>query len=121
MYVYIYAFVLQFVAVGAIINVTLIVSPTTATLECTLPCFSPDIWCRLFSITPNNSAVLITYDRIMGSSMSYSYPTKQIMISNLSYNTAYEYCVVGSNTTNNDMTVGDPVCGNFTTAAGTYM
>ena len=114
-------FVLQFLAVAAILNVTLLnVSSTTAALECTLPCFSPNIQCSLFNITPNNIEV-ITYDDIMGSSMSYSYPTQQIMISNLRYNTTYEYCVVAIDTTNNNMTVGDPVCGSFTTTTGTYM
>ena len=121
MYVYIYAFVLQFVAVAAILNVILLsVSSTNVILECMLPCFSPDIWCGLLSFTPNNNeVVIITYGEIMGSTMSYSYPTQQIMISNLTHNTAYEYCLVAINTTNN-ITVGDPVCGNFTTA-GSYV
>ena len=121
MYIYIYAFVLQFVAVAAILNVMLLdVSSTTATLECTLPCFSPNIRCSLSTITPNYIEV-ITYGGIMGSSVSYSYPTQQIMISNLRYNTTYEYCIVAVDTTTNNMTVGDPVCSNFITTAGTYM
>ena len=110
---------MQFVAVAALLNVTKNVSSTTATLECTLPCFSPNIRCNLFNITPNNIEV-ITYGGIMGSSMSYSYPTQQIMITNLRYNTTYEYCIVSVDTTNN-MIVGDPMCGNFATTAGTYM
>ena len=131
MYIYIYAFVLQFVAVAALLNVMLLnVSSTTAILECTLLCFTPNIRCSLFSIVPNNIAVII-YGDIMGSSMSYSYPTQQIMISNLRYNTTYEYCIhvvavvtTNSNPTNittNNMTIGDPVCGNFATTAGMYM
>ena len=129
MYIYIYAFVLQFVVVAAILDVMLLnVSSTTASLECTLPCFSPNMWCNLFNNTPHNIEV-ITYGRIMGSSVSYSYPTQQIMISNLRYNTTYEYCVVAVVTTNsnptnittNNMTIGDPVCGNFATTAGTYI
>ena len=127
MYIYIYAFVLQFVVVAAILNVMLLnVSSTTATLDCTLPCFSPNIWCRLFNITPNNIEV-ITNGGIMGSSMSYSYPTQQIIISNLRYNTTYEYCIVAvvatnsnpTNITTNNMMIRDPVCGNFATTAGT--
>ena len=118
MYVYIYAFVLQFVAVAAILNVTLIVSPISATLECTLPCFSPNLWCNL-SITPSDGEV-ITHNQIMGSPRSFSYPTQQIMISNLTSDTTYDYCVDGINAINN-MTVGDPVCGSFTTTAGTFM
>ena len=119
MYVYVYAFVLQFVAVAAIINVTLIVSSTTATLECTLPCFSPNLWCNL-SITPINGE-LITHYQVMESRRNFmlSYPTQQIVISNLASDRSYNYCVVVINATNN-MTVGDPVCDSFTTA-GTYM
>ena len=120
MYVYIYAFVLQFLAVAAILNVTLIISSTNATLECTLPCFSPNIQCGILYFTHNNGDdVIITNDVIMGSTMSFSYPTQQIVISNLASDRSYYYCVVAINATNNTE-VGYPVCGSFTTT-GTYM
>ena len=110
-------FALYFLAVAAVVVNFMYYYSTIATLECTLPCFSPNIQCRLFSITPNNNEV-ITYGGIIRSSMRYSYPTQQIMISNLRYNTTYEYCVVAVDTTNNNMMVGDPVCGKFYTIAG---
>ena len=120
MCVCIYAFVLQFVAVAAILNVTLIVSSTNATLECTPPCFSPDIGCDIIYFTSNNGdGVIITYDVIIESAMSYSYPTQRIMISNLASDRSYYYCLVAINTTNNTE-VGYLVCGSFTTE-GTYM
>ena len=122
-FVYIYTlvyFILQFVAVAAILNVMPNAMLTTATLDCTLPCFSPGINCSLSSIAPNNSEVMITHDEIMGSTMSYSYPTQQIMISNLANNTRHDYCVVAIDIINN-ITVGNPVCGNFTTAPGIAM
>ena len=112
----------QFVAVAAILNVTLIVSSTNTTLECTLPCFSPDIQCDIIYFTSNNGDgvhVIITYDVIIGSAMSYSYPTQRIMISNLASDRSYYYCLVAINTANNTE-VGYLVCGNFTTE-GTYI
>ena len=97
-------------------NVVPSIMSTTATLDCTLPCFSPNVQCDVSNITPNNE-LMISYSRVMGSSMNYNYPTQQIMISNLKYDTLYNYCVVAINTTNN-MTVGDPVCRSFTTPPG---
>ena len=95
------------------------VSSTTATLNCTLPCFSPDIQCSLFNITPNNGEV-ITHHQIMESTMNYSYPTQQIIISNLTSGRSYSYCV-GAINTNNNITVRDPVCGSFHTISGIAM
>ena len=126
MYTFVY-FVLQFVAVAAILNVTIIVSSTTATLDCTLPCFSPDIRCRLLNITLNDfEGVTTTYDGFVRSTMNFSYPTEQFVISNLASDRTYYYCVFAINATNDYifglyMEVGDPVCGNFHTTAGIAM
>ena len=121
-------FVLQFVAVAAILNVTIIVSSTTATLNCTLPCFSPDIRCTLLDISIDNfEVVTITHDDIVRSTMNFSYPTEKFVISNLASDRTYYYCVVAisRNATNQYayeyMEVGDPVCGNFHTTAGIAM
>ena len=110
-------FVLQFLAVAPILNVDIMPDEpsTTVTLECTLPCFSPDIRCGLCGLTLKDGDVVITRDgEIMGSTMSYSYPTQQIMISNLASDRIYDFCVVTINTTNNT-DIGDPVYGSFTT------
>ena len=103
-----------YIAVQAIISVTVeTVSTTSATLECTLPCFSPNLQCNLFNITTNGvDAVNITNGNIFGSVMSYSYPTQNITINNLMESTAYNYCVVAINITNM-MKIGEAVCGSF--------
>ena len=113
-------------AVQAIISVTEEnVSTTSATLDCTLPCFSPNLQCNLSDITTNGVDAVninVTNGNIVGSVMSYSYPTQRITISNLIPNTTYNYCVVAI-----DMTImikiGEPVCGSFTTTSipGTYV
>ena len=58
--------------------------------------------------------VTIDTGNITGSVESYSYPTQAMIISGLNSGTAYNYCVVVTNTTNM-MKVGKPVCGSFTT------
>ena len=58
---------------------------------------------------------MIVNGTIMGSLMSYSYPTQQIMISGLIGNITYTYCVVVIDMTNM-MEVGEAVCGSFRTA-----
>ena len=66
------------------------------------------------NITRNDTeAIRISNDVIMGLVMSYSYPTQQIMISNLINDTMYIYCVAAYD--NNNMIVGKEVCDSFTT------
>ena len=88
----------------------------SATLICELPCFSPRLQCVIShfitSCTDVNLAN-ITSD-ITGSVMTYSYPTQTVILSGLNSGTIYNYCVIATNTTDM-MTVGEPVCGNFTT------
>lgn len=92
---------------------------TSATLDCTLPCFSPDLHCAVFSIRANNANIMNTaitnvISPIVGSVMSYSYPTQKIYISNLIVNTSYNYCVTAVNI-NSMVKVGEPVCDYFRT------
>ena len=116
----------QLVAVQAIISVTEVT--VSNTLECTLPCFSPNLRCNLSNITTNGVDavnIIVTNGNIVGSVMSYSYPTQRITISNLIDNTTYNYCVVAIDMTNM-MKVGEPVCGSFVaspqpTTTGTYV
>ena len=106
-----------FTAARAISDVTIVVASTSATLDCTLPCFSPDLQCSLFNITTNDSDVRVvtnTTSPVVGSVMSSSYPTQQINISNLLVNATYKYCVTAINITNK-IEVGEPVCGSFQT------
>ena len=113
-------------AVQAIISVTVEnVSTTSATLDCMLPCFSPNLQCNLSNIKTNGVDAMninVTNGNIVGSVMSYSYPTQRITISNLIDNTTYNYCVVAIDMTNM-MKVGETVCGSFITRPlpGTYV
>lgn len=88
----------------------------SASLICELPCFSPDLRCVISNITTNNMIVNVasTNGHIIGSLMTYSYPTQIITLNCLNSDTTYNYCVIATNITNM-MTVGVPVCGNFTT------
>jgi len=61
----------------------------------------------------------VTIDNIVGLMMSYSYPTQSIMISNLTSDTTYSYCVAVAPI--NDSTVVEGMCGTFTTRLGTYV
>ena len=105
-----------YVAVQAVISVTVeTVSTTNVTLDCTLPCFSPNLQCNLSNITTDGVDavnIIVTNSNIVGSVMSYSYPTQRTTISNLIDNTTYNYCVVAIDMTNM-MKVGEPVCGSF--------
>ena len=86
----------MFTAVRAILDVSTVVVATSATLDCTLPCFSPDLQCSLFNITTNDNDVRVvtnTTSPVVGSLMTYSHPTQQINVSNLLVNKTYEYCV----------------------------
>ena len=106
----------QLVAVQAVSVTEETVSTTSVVLVCTLPCFSPYLRCNLSNITTNGvNAVNISIIKgsIVGSMMSYSYPTQRITISNLmDNNTTYNYCVVAINM-NNMTEVGEPVCDSF--------
>ena len=113
-----------FTAVRAISDVTAVVSSTFATLNCTLPCISPNLQCSLFNITTNDGDVTMVTNAtsdVIGSVMSYSYPTQQINISNLLVNATYKYCVTAVDITNK-LEVGEPVCGSFQTPSmyGSY-
>jgi len=109
-----------FIVVMAIQNVAITSSISTATLDCTLPCLSPNLQCSLFNITVNDVDVMniinVTNGTTVGSVSSYSYPTQSIMISNLISDTTYSYCVVV--TTINDNTVVEGMCDTFTTRSG---
>ena len=70
-----------FTAVRTISDVTIVVTSTSATLDCTLPCFSPDLQCSLFNITTNDSDVRVvtnTTSPVVGSVVIYSYPTQKL-------------------------------------------
>lgn len=106
-----------FTAVRAISDVSTVVVATSATLNCTLPCSSPDLQCSLFNITSNDDDVKVvtnTTSPVVGSLMTYSHPTQQINISNLLVNKTYEYCVTAIDVTDKKE-VGEPVCGSFQT------
>ena len=59
--------------------------------------------------------MVLTSNNVTESVTSYNYPTQLITLTNLTSGTTYNYCVVAVNMTD-VMQVGDPVCGNFTTA-----
>ena len=58
----------------------------------------------------------VTNGTTVGSVSSYSYPTQSIMISNLTSDTTYSYCVAVAPI--NDSTVVEGMCGTFTTRLG---
>ena len=110
---------MHYIATTSILNVTKDVTLTSATLDCTLPCFSPNLHCSLFSIRAKitnimNTAITNVTSPIIGSVMSYSYPTQKIYINNLFVNLSYDYCVIAVNM-NTMMEVGEPVCDHFRT------
>ena len=109
---------LYFTVVRVILNVTEDVYLTSATLTCTLPCFSPNIQSSLFRISANNDNVMNTITNVIspvdGSVVSYSYPTQNVVIDNLILNTTYTYCVGAINMITK-REVGKPLCGNFKT------
>ena len=96
----------------------------SAELVCTLACFSPNVYCKLYNIaidgvkcelTPN-----YTTSSISGSSSSYDYPTQNITIHDLISGTRYKYCVTGVNVSNEEMVdIGELMCGSFTTRLST--
>ena len=115
----IYVHYIHYTATTSILNVTEDIMLISATLDCTLPCFSPDLHCALFSIRANNANIMNTVithvtSPIVGSVMSYSYPTQKIYISNLFVNMSYNYCVIAVNM-NATVEVGEPVCDYFRT------
>ena len=110
-----------FLEINAILDVYIeSVSCTLAILKCELPCFSPGLECALFNIAKNNtyaaSATVTTTSVVgaRGSDASCNHQAQLIMLTNLTSDTTYSYCVVAINTTDM-MKVGDQVCGNFAT------
>ena len=87
----------------------------SATLICGLPCFSPTLQCVLSHFITNCTDVNVanTTSDIIGSVMSYTYPTQSIILSGLNSGTTYNYCVVAVDSSM--MMVGEPLCGTFTT------
>ena len=52
--------------------------------------------------------------QVTGSVMAYSYPTQTVTLNCLNSGTAYNYCVIATNTTDMGQ-IGEPVCDSFTT------
>ena len=113
---YLYVYVYVHVGVNAIFVDVKYITDETVNIFCELSCFSPDLECLLHNLTVNDTTVnaKITTSNVTGSEMSYAYPNQTIIVNGLTRTTNYRYCVIGTNVTSK-MTVGEFVCGNFTT------
>ena len=82
-----------------------------------MACFA-DLLCFISTLKINDMDVDVenTTDNGNGSMMAYNYPNHTILLTGLKSGTTYNYCVIAMNATNMEE-VGEPMCGNFTTAA----
>ena len=106
--------------VNAIISVTVdesYIMEDSVTLTCELACFSPGLRCNLSNITTDNGDVVnVMTNDVNGSRMAYSYPTQDIVVSDLKSGTTYNYCVIAIDNVTMEK-VGTPVCGHFRTTS----
>ena len=96
------------------------ITENSATLICELPCFFSNLRCVVSQFTTNNMDVNVASGsgQVTDSLMAYSYPTQTILLIGLNNGTTYNCCVVATDAINM-IQVGEPVCGNFTTAINT--
>ena len=94
---------------------------TEATIVCKLACFSKDIGCKLLSVSLRQEETIIKLtstvvyiSNITGDPHSYNYPSQNIIVTNLTSNNTYIFCVHAYNLITTEL-LGDKVCRAFAT------
>jgi len=107
---------------GKTLNTTVVeLMETKATIVCKLPCFSKDILCKPLSVTLTQEKTLekmtnytLAISGFTGDRQSYSYPSQNITVTDLTRGNSYMLCVETYNFTTRKL-LGDKVCLEFTT------